>query len=354
MTVWNRPIENQKDYNKYNNNLDFLRFIFASFVIISHSYFLLDLWNLEPLFLLTDFMVFSSLGVYGFFIISGYLIQQSLARSKSIKHFVTNRIKRIVPGLWTVIILSFFVLGPWQTELGIGAYFTNMESWKYLFSNAFLLPLMPTLPEVFNENPFGRAVNGSLWTLRYEFLFYALIIFLFNNKENQKKILLGFVWLGSFIMYFALRNGNLNFPIPGQSHLMNFSLLINLFSAGSLLSLFEGWIMKYRVWIFCISSFLFIFGLYFFQSNVVFVIVYPFLTMSFGKMYFSFLHFSKYIGDISYGTYIYAFPIQQILIAEFSIRDPIELLCYSLLLSWVFGYLSWQFIEKYFLLKKNS
>ena len=56
------------------NNFDFLRLIFASLVIITHSYALSGATVYDPLARLTQGqMEFSYLGVHGFFIISGYL-----------------------------------------------------------------------------------------------------------------------------------------------------------------------------------------------------------------------------------------------------------------------------------------
>ena len=59
-------------------------------------------------------------------------------------------------------------------------------------------------------------------------------------------------------------------------------------------------------------------------------------------------------GDFSYGTYLYAFPIQQMLQAEF--RGTIDLTTYSvasLALSLMAGVASWHLVEKHFLLHRR-
>ena len=58
------------------------------------------------------------------------------------------------------------------------------------------------------------------------------------------------------------------------------------------------------------------------------------------------------IGDMSYGIYIYSFPIAQIIMYSLSL-STYELMVYSILVSIVFGYLSWHLIEKKVLRYKN-
>lgn len=80
---------------------------------------------------------------------------------------------------------------------------------------------------------------------------------------------------------------------------------------------------------------------------------FPLTVLSFGNFYFPFLDYSRFTGDISYGTYIYAFPIQQALVSLFIFRNAIELIIPSMILALLFGYLSWNFVEKRFLLRKR-
>ena len=58
------------------------------------------------------------------------------------------------------------------------------------------------------------------------------------------------------------------------------------------------------------------------------------------------------IGDTSYGIYIYGFPIQQTLLYFFNL-SLLEHIVFSLLITFVLGYISWHLIEKRALTYKN-
>lgn len=87
------------------------------------------------------------------------------------------------PGLAVVILLSVFVMGPIVTSLPLGDYFADAGTWKYL-SLIVLAPISNVLPGVFDANPLPYAVNGSLWTLRYEFLAYLLTPLLYAATKK--------------------------------------------------------------------------------------------------------------------------------------------------------------------------
>src|SRR6476646_3313529 len=91
----------------HQNNFDFLRLIFALSVIITHSYPLSGLPEIDPLHRLTAGQLsFSYVGVRGFFVISGFLIYESLMRSKGLDDYFIKRILRIYPGLLVVLALT--------------------------------------------------------------------------------------------------------------------------------------------------------------------------------------------------------------------------------------------------------
>ena len=85
------------------------------------------------------------------------------------------------------------------------------------------------------------------------------------------------------------------------------------------------------------------------QFETINALTFSVMVLAFGLHYYRVLNFSRYTGDISYGTYIYAYPVQQALVVWLHPSGIIPLLIPSLLLSWLAGLLSWHFIEKRFL-----
>lgn len=338
----------------HHNNFDFLRFLFASLVIVTHAYALLGQIQLDPLSRITG-RAFSDLAVCGFFVISGFLIHQSLERSSSLVSFLRKRFVRIYPGLIMVLLLSVFILGPVFTTLSPATYFGQKGTWAYLLSNLFLLPLSKDLPGVFSHN-FETAVNGSLWTLRYEVLFYLALCLFFKTPVPVKKRLFPLLFVVLVVSHLLLKFDYIHPPEALAGHLFYFTSLGAYFSGGMTLSLFTDRLFTHKKAVFFIAAGIFATASLFMQKELfVFAMVaFPVMVITFGYMYMPALHFSRYTGDISYGTYIYAFPLQQALIVMAPTFTPALLLLPSLLLSWLFGILSWHFVEKKFLAKRRT
>ena len=93
------------------NNFDFLRFVFAILVVVSHSYPLSgDNESSQWIYKITNGqLVLAQIGLSGFFVISGYFIFQSLQRSKSILDYLKKRFLRLFPALSVVLLLSILL-----------------------------------------------------------------------------------------------------------------------------------------------------------------------------------------------------------------------------------------------------
>lgn len=338
----------------HHNNFDFLRFLFASLVIVTHAYALLGHIELDPFNRISG-RVFSEIAVCGFFVISGFLIHQSLERSSTLVSFLRKRFVRIFPGLAAVLLLSVFVLGPVFSTLSPVAYFTDKDTWAYLFSNIFLLPLHKDLPGLFTHN-FETAVNGSLWTLRYEVLFYLALCLFFKTPLNLKKKIFPVLFILLTTTHLLLKFGYVKTPAALSSHLFFFTSLGAYFSAGMTLSLFTGSLLAYKKMLFiCAAGIFTVSSLFMQQELFVFgMISFPVMVITLGYLYMPFLHFSKHTGDISYGTYIYAFPVQQAIIVLIPTITTEGMMLPSLFFSWLLGMLSWHLVEKKFLAKRRT
>lgn len=332
----------------FRNNFDFLRILFASFVIISHSYHLLDPLAKDPFSKLIGHTDLSTLGVFGFFVLSGYLIAQSQQNSATVSGFLKKRFRRIMPGLIVAVALVVFVMGPLLTTLNVGAYFGSTKVYTYFLKTIFFLPTDNLLPGVFEQNPLPY-INGSLWTLRYEVFCYLSIcsFFLFRKQQRLYALIV-------FSLLFILRSMHIQgllFVGEGtDGHLGNLLNLSYSFYAGVILKMAEAWVLKYKRTIFLVSLVLLLASklLPLQVERSLFLAAFPFFVLSAGLLYVKALQVPAKIGDISYGTYIYAFPIQQALISA-GITDVYVLISLSLVLSWIAGFLSFHFIERKFL-----
>lgn len=337
----------------FRNNFDFLRILFASFVIVSHSYYLSDGKSEDPFSKYLYHTELSTLGVFGFFVLSGYLIFQSLQNTAKLSRFLQKRFKRIMPGLVVAVGLTVFLLGPLLSNLGTSAYLGSAKIYGYLVKTIFFLPTDNLLPGVFERNPLPF-INGSLWTLRYEVLCYlSLCVFFLLRKQQRLYATLMFALL--LLLRLLNMRGLLTFGAGVDAHLGNFFNLFYCFYAGVLLKAWEGQVLKYKRHLF-LASIILLLTSYLLPvpaGQSLFLSVFPFFVLTAGLLYVKWLQIPAKIGDISYGTYIYAFPVQQVLISAGIQQLPV-LIGLSLLLSWTLGFLSFHFVERKFLARYTT
>ena len=332
------------------NNFDFLRLLLASLVIVSHSYPLTK--NEEILSVITNGQEeFGSFAVNGFFALSGYFIFLSLQRSKTIANYFWKRILRLYPALIGLMIFTL-VLVPILYE-GNHLTSTIKNYWVYALGGLSLYHVKYFITGIFENNPFKGAINGSLWTLWYEFSMYMFLIGLFFIRK--KKISYVFLFCGFFVSYYFMQNDT--------SFLHQNFLKINLqtnqlyrlaayFLAGSCLTFFD---FK-KINTLYVRIGLFIFILLSFKLNF-YTLVAPFTVPLFlilvGVLNTKPINdMGEKFGDISYGVYIYGFLVQQIFMNYFNF-NPLTLMVCSLIVTYFLAYFSWHLIEKKMLKFKN-
>jgi len=299
------------------NAFDFLRFVAAFAVLYSHSFALLGLW--EP-FLVFGFPA-ANIGVYVFFVISGFLVCQSWDRDPNLARFAARRGLRLLPGLFIAVCFTVFVIGPLTTTLPVMQYFGAAGTWTYLLSNASLSVGQYALPGVFETNPYPAAVNGSLWTLRYEAILYITLAVIGATTRRRYLrwaclILLSLFALG-WCVSKALGVDRYAIGLPFITHIgINFdwvylALFGTFFFAGSSLYVFRDSVQL------SISAALVLALPCLFASNIFWATLFLWLFLPYATLVFAYRapailrRFGKR-GDLSYGIYVYAFPVQQV------------------------------------------
>lgn len=325
-----------------HNNFDFLRLLFASLVIVSHSYILTG--NTDPLALATHNQVsFGGLAVDIFFIMSGYLILNSVKFSHSPQSYLWKRLLRLFPGLFVLLVFSLLLLFLMYTGDNI---FYESSFWTYLPNNLSLYRVQYYVAHVFDNNPYSKAINGSLWSLSYEFTMYLFIGVLFPLRRSKLLSPLLLVCFASAMLLFNLKPTFLS-NVFGSFCLDSAQAyrLATYFLSGSLLT-FVNWNKINRAGIKWSLFVILLFSLWLDAYKFISPLVLPFLIIASGLSFSKTLNYLPHkLGDISYGVYIYGFLVQQTLLNYLSL-DPFLLTILSLSVTYMLSYLSWHYIEK--------
>ncbi|MGE4457333.1 MAG: acyltransferase family protein [Arcobacteraceae bacterium] len=321
-----------------DNNFDVLRLILAALVYFAH-------WNV-----LTDqsvsYTVFhlSTYAVHMFFIVSGFLIFWSFDADQNKKHFYIKRFFRIFPLYAFLIIL--------QTLFFIGFSDGNIfEIVKYFLVNVFFLNFLSPSVGTTLSSLEVNAINGSLWTLKNEVVFYLIVPLLFIfYKKFGKTIFLIFYILS--VVYMFLIDYIATLEIVSRHHanilLFQFPAQVRLFMVGILLYILFDKFNKKNIYLLAIISL----GLMvFLKDNTYFYyILYP-LCVGFVMIFL--VYFVKNIKvnfDFSYSLYILHFPVIQLAL-YFGINptNPVVSFVVLFVVILILSYFSEKYIEKRFI-----
>ncbi len=294
------------------NRFDVLRLGAALAVFTAHGSFLYCLYLPVP------FVGHSlgSLAVYVFFFISGYLIFQSWVRLPLWKVFFIKRFVRIFPGLLVAVGFSVFVLGWAVTTLPTAVYLRAPGTWLNFFNNALALATVQTLPGVFENNPFARAVNGSLWTIRYELAMYVLLVLIARVARGWRGIY-SITALVFVLLWFAARRGQWDSALQasGWGLVFQWQDFCGFGVPFFMGSAFAAHLIKPRYWMIGATAVALVVALLA-RSDVLRQVA-AWCLVVFGTFCVAFTAVPAYSAaergrvDLSYGVYIYAFPVQQ-------------------------------------------
>ncbi|HEY5524523.1 MAG TPA: acyltransferase [Clostridium sp.] len=342
----------EKYYDKDHNIFNLIRFILAVSVIYSHSPMLIN--GSQDLMQKLTGVDIGEIAVDSFLVISGFLIIQSLINSNKVSTYMRKRFCRISPGLFVTLILCAFVLGPILTKLNLKDYFSfSAKNNPYqFFATYFTFDLVGSstkysfIRDVFSNNP-QKTINGSLWSLRFEFLGYLILPIIYSCfKKKRIYALIATIFL-AVLEFFQLSFRN----IPGEFLFSyNITLIIRCgfyFMMGGVFYLYKDKIKIHPCTI-ALLLLLFIPAAFLGIYKYAVMIMLPYIVIGLGILVRK--DPSKKYGDFSYGIYIYAYPIQQILIYLFKNKLNVSSLFFtSFLITLVLAILSYKFIEKPFI-----
>ena len=302
-----------------------------------------------------DFFENGYLGVDVFFVISGYVITQSIYsdylknKRVDLKNFYLKRLKRILPNLvfiLSVTYLFYLIFGPpeislWNDYLssifGISNFY-YLYSDKGYFYNIF-------------DNPFAHS-----WSLGVEeqfYLIYPFLIFIFFKVYKNKKffelsliILILISFASSFIFFKKYPDISFYF-----SPLRFWEL-----GVGCLFFFINSKILKkpYVAIIFLISLCMIIFTNVIqnmILKNLLSVLTAGLFITSYKKVKFIENFFFQYLGKISYSFYLWHLPI--IFFLNIYLSNDVYIIFFSLILTFFFSIFTFNYIESFFINSKK-
>lgn len=320
---------------KRNLTMDYLRILFAILVIFSHAQ---EIPGREELIgrLTAKGTTSGGLAVVGFFLLSGYLIVRSWDIKPIPQQFLRNRVLRIVPGYLVAALSSTVILG--LLAPAVPAFFSRL-GWKFIASLAILFA--PVTPPVFPGFKF-QGVNGSLWTISYEFFCYLTVLFWGVTGLIRKR----YLWAVTTCLLLAVC-----FSRIGAVHNLVFSVFrfSGAFFVGGCFYLFRDRI-HFKVHYALASAAGILLAVFLSPSRIETVI-----TILGAYLLFYLVSIPRElpeIPDMSYGIYLYGWPVEAAWIYYLHTSPWITFLgatAICILIAWM----SWNFIEKPFLSLKR-
>jgi peptidoglycan/LPS O-acetylase OafA/YrhL len=334
------------------NNFDLLRLVFAASVFFWHLYAL----SRAPALEVFSRLFSASIAVKGFFVISGYLVMMSYENSSSIREYAQKRLRRIYPA-YAAVVLACSLAGLFISASPAAEYVSAGLA-RYLSANLALLNfLAPSLPGVFEGQPYTE-VNGALWTLKIEVMFYAFVpaISWMCARLGRWRVIAALYalatlyWLVTAAQY--ARTGadiwlQLQRQLPGQ---------LGYFLVGMALYFLRDRLRGRRVPLAAAAVTMFV---------ALAATADPILTAVLEPLALGILvilaatavphlgNFARY-GDFSYGIYIIHFPVVQALVAAgMFAQRPWVAFCAALAIVSILSALSWHLVERPFLRRRS-
>jgi peptidoglycan/LPS O-acetylase OafA/YrhL len=316
---------------RHANNFDFLRLAAALVIIVSHAYALQVGYAAMPTYV--PLVLVGQFALASLFVISGYLIPQSWMAQPDVKQYFWKRSLRVFPALVPALIFTFLIVGPLATTLPLADYFMTLFS-------PFTLAALDSVWDgsalgLFQSNPV-TFVNASLWTIPVEFAMYVLVALLgVAGLLRRRDVHLTLIVL-DFVLWMAV------YWDPGLAK-VRFTLY---FLIGAYLAVHHrdhrydpATAAVLAVALVAASQ----------TPYVLFLalVAVPYIVLAVAHIGVPALNSFGSRGDFSYGVYIYAYPVQQMIVLYFGPSMPLWLFsAISILLTFPLAYASWHLVEK--------
>lgn len=331
-TVRRQRVTLRDGLDLHDNGLNLLRLIFASLVIATHTPRLAGVGEEITI----AHVSFGGLAVGGFFAVSGFLITRSRLHLRG-GRFGLRRLARIFPGYWLCLVITAFGLAALMGTQRGG--WSVVDATRYVVTGLPMLTWQTVVGGTLHGAHFTTNVNASLWTLPVELLCYlALGLTLAVPFARHRLRLVSIVGLlGATAL--ACRAG-----ADGGGE--GFFGLAAAFGAGVVLYAWRDRVVL-NGWLALVAGVAFVAAFQTSTTIALGALPYAYLCLWLGAVCPPFLRKIGATNDISYGVYLYGFPVQQTF-AAFNVEKygVVPYFLVSLLGAVLLGWFSWLAVER--------
>ncbi len=338
------------------NALNAWRLTLATGVILWHSFVLI---GRHPLYAPAH-QLLRDAWVDGFFAISGFLITASWLSNPRLRNYFVARGLRILPGLWVCLIITAFVIAPIGVAIQggpVGKLLLSRAPIEYVLKNSAVVTLQQDIGGTPRGVPFPGVWNGSLWTLLWEVFCYIAVAglgvvgLLSRRWLIPAALALAFCW-SALLPAWILSLGEDAAATQRQIDGATAALLIQavaarfavMFLAGALLYLYRD-VIPARWSLVAVSAVIVLAASLLPNYRLIGAIPLAYAIIVSGAL----IHNKRLRlrTDLSYGVYIYACPIQQLLIiGGLGSLNPIVFAIVAAIATLPLAALSWTLLEK--------
>jgi peptidoglycan/LPS O-acetylase OafA/YrhL len=322
------------------NRLTPIRLALATAVLIEHA-IIVTQGPLPPPPLAINGWSLSYAAVNAFFVLSGFLIADSLERRGDAAQFAAARMLRLWPALIVLSLGAVFAVGPVVTGLTVEAYFLDPQTWLYPINVMFFLDTSQGPVGIFPDNAWAGEFSATLWTLRYEVIAYAAAAILFFSPWPWGR------WSHVFLFGFTV-GAHIVISLFWPDAPAIIASAARLSAAFTLGMVFHGW--RHRISILPWPALIAV-PLWLALGESAFAEV--FMNIAIASLIFAvaFAGLERWpvgakIPDWSYGIYIWHYPIMQIVLWIRPQASPLEIGIASLPVTLLVAAASWSWVER--------
>jgi peptidoglycan/LPS O-acetylase OafA/YrhL len=337
--LWVPPSSIDDGLRTREDNFLLLRFVAATLVIYGHGYAMaVHAPEAVDVFVRLGWGRYAgAIGVDLFFAISGFLVTGSFLRRRSLPAFLWARALRLLPAFAACMLLGAFVLGAICTELPLRDYLGHPDTRSYVYSNLSFGRLQWDLPGVFAHNPRRSTVNGSIWTLPVEARMYLCVALLGGIGLLARR-----AWASAAVAGLLL----LGWFAPGLNPLLSIPespRLAAMFALGALCYLHRERVPVHGGGVILLAA-----ACWCLRGTVAYPVAFALAETAF-VFWFAYRlrwHGFNRVGDYSYGLYLWAFPMQQVVALCWPTATPVANAALALPPTLALAALSWHALEK--------